>query len=87
MTGDWLFSCPTIDFAHQYAESGNTVDAYYFNYRASISPWPSWTSAMHGDDIPFVFGQPLNTSYGYEEEEMGFSRKIMSNWANFAENG
>ena len=87
MTGDWLFSCPTINFAQQYAESGNTVYAYQFNHRASTSPWPSWTGAMNGDEIPFVFGQPLNTSYEYNEDEVAFSRKMMLNWANFAKTG
>jgi len=87
MTGDWEFTCPVVDFAHKYAETGNNVYMYYFSERATVSPWPKWTGAMHADEIAFVFGQPLNLSQGYNEKEIELSRQIMSYWANFAKTG
>jgi len=87
MTGDWEFTCPVLDFAHKYSETGNNVYMYYFSEVASVSPWPSWTGAMHADEIAFVFGLPLNHNHGYSKQEIELSRQIMSYWANFAKTG
>jgi len=87
ITGDWEFTCPVVDFAHKYAETGNNVYMYYFTEVASVSPWPKWSGAMHADEIVFVFGQPLNLSQGYNKKEIELSRQIMSYWANFAKTG
>jgi len=37
-TGDWQFTCPVVEFAHRYAETGNNVYMYHFTQRASWSP-------------------------------------------------
>ena len=87
MTGDWEFTCPVMDFAHKYSETGNNVYMYYFAERASVSPWPRWTGAMHADEIAFVFGYALNHSHGYSQQEIELSRQIMVYWANFAKTG
>jgi len=86
-TGDWQFTCPVVEFGHRYAETGNNVYMYYFSQRASNSPWPLWTGAMHADEIAFVFGFPLNRSRGYDEAEIRLSKKMMTYWANFAKTG
>ena len=86
-TGDWQFTCPVVEFGHRYAETGNNVYMYYFSQRASNSPWPLWTGAMHADEIAFVFGLPLNLSLGYNKKEIELSKQIMSYWANFAKTG
>jgi len=86
-TGDWQFTCPVVDFAHRYAETGNNVHMYYFSHRASVSPWPTWSGALHGDEVPFVFGIPLNPSKDYKEDEVTLSKEIMAYWANFAKTG
>ena len=86
-TGDWQFTCPVVEFAHRYAETGNNVYMYYFSQRASNSPWPLWTGAMHADEIAFVFGFPLNRSRGYDEAEIRLAKKMMTYWANFAKTG
>jgi len=86
-TGDKEFTCPVVEFAHRYAETGNNVYMYYFTQRPSISKWPEWAGAMHADEISFVFGAPLNVSNGYTQEEVTLSKQIMSYWANFAKTG
>ena len=60
---------------------------YKFNQRASNQAWADWMGVMHGDEITFVFGQPLNTSNGFTNRERLLSTKIMRLWANFAKTG
>lgn len=55
--------------------------------QASITPWPKWVGAMHADEIAFIFGQPLNLSYSYNQKEVDLSKQMMSYWANFAKTG
>jgi len=87
LTGDWQFTCPVVEFAHRYAETGNNVYMYYFTQKSTASAWPKWSGALHGDEIHFVFGQPLNKTYGYSEDEIRLSKKMMTYWANFAKTG
>ena len=46
---------------------------------------------MHGDEIAYVFGDPLrrNPSVrgGYTDYEKQLSRNMMAHWANFAKTG
>jgi len=87
MVGDYAFTCPVVNFAHRYAETGNNVYFYYFNERASNNPWPTWTGVLHGDEIAFIFGDPLNKSRNYDAAEIGLAKRMMSYWANFAKTG
>ena len=67
--------------------AGNNVHMYHFAQQSSQSLWPKWTGAMHGEEIPFLFGQALNTSYKYPIQERELSRRMMAYWANFARTG
>ena len=87
MVGDYAFTCPAVDFAQYYAESGNNIYMYYFSERASTNPWPTWAGVLHGDEIAFIFGEPLNKSRNYDQNEKALSRRMMSYWANFAKTG
>uniref|UniRef100_U5EXG0 Carboxylic ester hydrolase n=1 Tax=Corethrella appendiculata TaxID=1370023 RepID=U5EXG0_9DIPT len=87
MVGDYHFTCNVNEFAHRYAEEGNTVYMYLYTHRSKGNPWPRWTGVMHGDEINYVFGEPLNPKLSYLEEEKDFSRKIMKYWTNFAKTG
>jgi acetylcholinesterase len=42
---------------------------------------------MHGDEIEYVFGHPLNTSLKYNRNERDLSRRIMEIFARFALTG
>ena len=35
MVGDYAFTCPTVDYAYRYAETGNNVYMYYFTQASS----------------------------------------------------
>lgn len=60
---------------------------YLYTHRSKSNPWPRWTGVMHGDEISYIFGEPLNQKYNYTGDEREFSRKIMRYWANFAKYG
>ncbi|XP_050542863.1 acetylcholinesterase-like [Daktulosphaira vitifoliae] len=87
MVGDYQFTCNVNEFAHLYAKAGNNVYMYYFKHRSLNNPWPKWTGVMHGDEISYVFGDPLNKSKSYEPEEIDLSKRMMRYWTNFAKTG
>ena len=87
MVGDYAFTCPVNDFAHRYSETGNDVFMYYFTERSSTNPWPTWAGVLHGDEIAFIFGEPLNRSKNYDQAEIALSKRMMAYWANFAKTG
>lgn len=87
MVGDYHFTCNVNEFAQRYAEEGNNVYMYLYTHRSKSNPWPRWTGVMHGDEISYVFGEPLNPRLDFLEEEKQFSRRIMRYWANFARKG
>lgn len=87
MVGDYHFTCGVNEFAHRYAETGNNVYTYHYKHRSKNSPWPSWTGVLHGDEINYAFGEPLNPGKNYSPEEVEFSRRLMRYWANFARTG
>lgn len=60
---------------------------YLFDHRSSVNPWPGWMGVMHGYEIEFVFGMPLNANLGYTKNEVNMTKKIMKHWANFAKMG
>ena len=63
--GDFHFVCPVVDFANIYAMNRQDVYMYYYTQRSSRHPWPDWLGVMHGDEISFVFGEPLYTDLNY----------------------
>ncbi|CAL8350983.1 unnamed protein product [Lota lota] len=87
LVGDKYFSCPTLEFARRYSEHGGKAFLYLFDHRSSTNPWPAWMGVMHGYEIEFVFGMPLNASLKYTEREVNMSRSFMKHWVNFARTG
>ncbi|XP_035535867.1 acetylcholinesterase-like [Morone saxatilis] len=87
LVGDGLFVCPLLEFTHRYSQHGGKTFLYLFDHRSSINPWPAWMGVMHGYEIEFVFGKPLDASLGYTKNEVNMTKKIMKHWANFARTG
>ncbi|XP_075905947.1 cholinesterase-like isoform X2 [Nelusetta ayraudi] len=87
MVTDSVFICVVQDFASRYSVAGGKPFLYFFDHRSSINPWPAWMGTMHGYEIEFVFGRPLNASLGYTQAEVNMSRNFMAHWANFARTG
>lgn len=87
MVGDYSFACHVNELAHRYASAGHDVYFYHFAQRSSISPWPKWMGVLHGDEINYIFGEPLDPKYGYPPHEVELSRRMMRYWSNFAKTG
>ncbi|XP_078526161.1 acetylcholinesterase isoform X2 [Lissotriton helveticus] len=87
LVGDHNVICPVVQTASKYVEHGNKVYTYLFSHQASNLMWPKWMGVLHGYEIEFVFGLPLDRTLNYTEEEEMLSRKIMRYWANFARTG
>ncbi|XP_015791225.1 cholinesterase [Tetranychus urticae] len=90
--GDTILTCPTYAFGRGLALNGNSnVYAYYQSQRPASGPFPifsqsSWLPATHGDDIPMVFGHPLNSDK-YSADDVILSYVMMDIWAKFAREG
>lgn len=87
LVGDQLFVCPLLEFAQGYSQRGGRSFLYFFDHRSSVNVWPEWMGVMHGYEIEFVFGLPLDVSLGYTKNEVNMTKKIMKHWANFAKTG
>ncbi|XP_055966633.1 cholinesterase [Sorex fumeus] len=85
--GDYNFICPALEFTKKFSELGNDAFFYYFDHRSSKIPWPEWMGVMHGYEIEFVFGLPLEREANYTRPEEILSRFMMKHWANFARYG
>ncbi|XP_029472365.1 cholinesterase isoform X2 [Rhinatrema bivittatum] len=85
--GDYNFICPLIEFTKKFTELGNKAFLYYFDHQSSKLPWPKWMGVMHGYEIEFVFGLPMNRRLNYTKAEETLSRTMMRYWANFAKTG
>ncbi|XP_048201976.1 cholinesterase [Perognathus longimembris pacificus] len=85
--GDYNIICPVLDFAKKFSDLQNNVFFYYFEHRSSKLPWPEWMGVMHGYEIEFVFGMPLERRLNYTKPEEILSRSMMKRWANFAKHG
>ncbi|KAK7909771.1 hypothetical protein WMY93_014455 [Mugilogobius chulae] len=84
---DYMFVCPVSDFMQKYSARGAKTFLYWFGHHSSVNPWPEWMGAMHGYEIEFVFGLPLNASLKYTNKEVNMTRRFMKHWANFAKTG
>lgn len=72
---------------NRFSEDGSSVYKYVFTHHSVNSPLPAWVNSTHEEEIPYVFGLPLNSTYGYTDNEKQLSAKIMRYWTNFAKTG
>ncbi|KAM3616278.1 uncharacterized protein V6R79_015333 [Siganus canaliculatus] len=87
LVGDRFFFCPMLEFARRYSQNGGRTFLYFFDHVSSITSWPAWIGATHGNEVPFVFGIPLDSSLRYSKNEVNMTKKFMKHWANFARTG
>ncbi|XP_012251618.2 acetylcholinesterase [Athalia rosae] len=84
VVGDYFFICPSTHFAQLFAERGMKVYYYFFTQRTSTNLWGEWMGVMHGDEIEYVFGHPLNQSLQYNKKERELSLRMMQAYSRFA---
>ncbi|XP_014215411.1 acetylcholinesterase-like [Copidosoma floridanum] len=87
IVGDYFFICPSIYFAQLFTDRGMKVYYYYFTQKSSTNLWGDWMGVMHGDEIEYVFGHPLNDSLTYKENERELALKMIKSYSNFAKYG
>ncbi|XP_068810389.1 cholinesterase isoform X2 [Struthio camelus] len=87
VVGDYYIICPAIEFTKKFAQLGHNAFFYFFEHRSSKTPWPEWMGVMHGYEIEFVFGLPLERRVNYTKAEEILSRSMLRYWASFAKTG
>ncbi|KAF5282151.1 hypothetical protein FQR65_LT02848 [Abscondita terminalis] len=85
--GDQHFTCPINEVARAYAEADNDVYVYYYQHKSDKHYWPKWAGSTHTDELPFIFGTPLNPETGYSSDQIDLSRRMIKYWTNFAKTG
>ncbi|KAG7199849.1 hypothetical protein KM043_016904 [Ampulex compressa] len=55
--------------------------------RTSRNLWGEWMGVMHGDEVEYVFGHPLNVSLKYTEKEAELSLRMIRYFTQFANEG
>ncbi|CAI5767886.1 cholinesterase-like [Podarcis lilfordi] len=87
---DYLFVCPVTDVATAVTEAGSPVYVYTFRHRSTGSVWPEWLGAIHGAEVPYVFGTLTllkGTKEKHTKAELELISRVMRYWAEFARSG
>jgi para-nitrobenzyl esterase len=81
---DTMYRCPVVAQLLWHAAAGNAAYEYQFDHAA---PGREALGAVHGAEVPFVFGLPNanNARYGAADQEI--SAAIQQYWTNFAKTG
>jgi len=85
--GDFHFICPTNKFAEYYSQRGLPTYKFVFSHRSTVSTWGEWMGVMHGDEIFFLFGEPLKPGSKFTSDETQLALHMMQIWGNFSKTG
>lgn len=55
--------------------------------RTSTNVWGEWMGVMHGDEVEYVFGHPLNASLKYTDKERELALEMILYFSRFAYTG
>lgn len=87
VVADYFFVCPTNLFANIVSSRGARVYYYFFTHRTDSHLWGDWMGVLHGDEMQYVFGHPLNMSMPYNARERDLSIRIMEAFTRFSLTG
>ncbi len=83
--------CPTYLFTQKMAQfsAANKIYFYELTYNSKHSECygQQWRGICHGDEVVFVFGDPIKNRSTFSETDYEFSLMINQMWTNFAKNG
>ncbi|KAK3761506.1 hypothetical protein RRG08_016650 [Elysia crispata] len=88
--GDITFVAPAVEFLRRITTPVKTMCyMYVFDHRSRRSRFPAWMGSIHGEDLAYVFGCPLDGQCGREfnSEDQELSRRVIQMWSNFAHTG
>ena len=93
LLSDGLYVAPLVKMAQQHSLSTDTY-LYAFTHAtvSDTAQYHNWTSAVHGDELAYIFGAPLVEgvtpfSDKFTPQEKVISQTMMRYWTNFAKTG
>ena len=92
MISDGQYSAPLVQIAMEHARHAAATYFYMFGYSTQSEEYPKWSSGVHGDELPYIFGAPLVDGISpfpseYSKGEKRLSASMMRLWSNFAKSG
>jgi len=83
---DEYFVCPVLFQSRQFRRGGDQVYLYKFTQNRAGKGTPRWMGAVHGDEIEYIFGRPLDPRFesGYSWYQTRIAARMMSFVANMA---
>jgi para-nitrobenzyl esterase len=81
---DTMYRCPVVAELAWHASSGNPTWEYQFDRAA---PGREALGAVHGAEVPYVFGTLDSAAAKYSEVDHTISNLIQQYWTNFAKTG
>lgn len=90
LLGDGQWTAPLVHLAQRSSYAAMTTFAYVMHapVRTQLG-YPIWASGVRGDDVTFLFGQPLTSDdvAAYSESDKRLSECLMTYWCNFITSG
>lgn len=91
LISDGQYVAPLVEMG-QYHSRFNDTFFYSFSYSTQSVKFPKWSSGVHGDELPYIFGAPLVEGLSpfpsdYNSAEIAISEAMMRFWSNFAKSG
>jgi cholinesterase len=87
---DQLLLCPTYYFAKEFAQLSETNKTYFYvtTYKSKYTGCSEdWMGVCHGDDLVFIFGNPIVSKSSFTETDYKFSLMAVQMWIDFAKTG
>lgn len=86
--GDYYITCGSILAAKYFKDQRASFKTYIFNYSSPNYPQVEYfTSASHGNELPYVFLQPIYTPYNFSTTDNVMADRMSNAWVNFAKFG
>ncbi|CAG2112292.1 unnamed protein product [Medioppia subpectinata] len=89
--GDYYFTCPTVEFAHQvFRHSDFKANVYQYVFNSKLRDnflCSKWMGVCHGNDLAPMFGRPLADTDQYSDREVQISRQMVDFLTEFAKTG
>jgi len=83
--GDYYITCGSILAAKYFSDQKTPLFSYIYNYSSSNYPAVEYfLSASHGNELPYVFLQPIYTPYPFSIADDFMAERMSSVWSYFA---
>ncbi|CAB3381900.1 Hypothetical predicted protein [Cloeon dipterum] len=85
-------TAPVIQMGKYHSAVNPKSYLYVFTHRSKYGDYPSIPESIHGEELPYVFGVPLDGGkfhfhHKFTQPEAALSQTMMDLWTNFAKTG